>query len=269
VGRRDSTGATWTIELALAPHLLAIARLVIALGLVVGALSPAAAAALDAAEALYREGDMPGAASLARAQGSAAGFALAAQATLVEATYLSPKSEKQALFERAAADAEAALAHDPKHVDAHLQMAIALGQLAELEDPVSAHVNGYARQGKALIDQALALDPENEWARALLGMWHLRIVERAGDALAESLYGASRAQGIALCSDAIAGPHRALALKYGCARTLLELDPDRFANTAEQTLAAVKEANARDAADRLVQAEAARLLAEIKSGDSE
>jgi hypothetical protein len=75
---------------------------------------------------------------------------------------LSPDADKQGLVEQAAADAEAALARDPDQVDALLQLAIALGQLAGLEDPVTAHVNGYARQGKALIDRALALDLGNE-----------------------------------------------------------------------------------------------------------
>ena len=181
-----------------------MARWLIVLCLVVGAPAPLVAAGLDDAEARYEQGDMAGAAALARSLASAKGFALAARATLVEAIYLSPDADKQGLLERAAADAEAALARDPDQVDAHLQLAIALGQLAELEDPVTAHVNGYARQGKALIDRALALDPHNEWAHALLGMWHLRIVERAGNALAESLYGATRAAGVGLCAAALA-----------------------------------------------------------------
>ena len=246
-----------------------MAGLLILLCMVFGAPAPLVAAGLDDAEARYEQGDMAGAASLARALASAKGFALAARATLVEAIYLSPDADKQALVERAAADAEAALARDPDYVDAQLQLAIALGQLADLEDPLSAHVNGYARQGKALIDRALALDPDNAWAHALLGMWHLRIVARAGDALAASLYGASRKTGVELCAQAIAGPHEAFALRYGCARLLWELDPDQFAVTAEQTLAAIKQAPPGDAADRLVQAAAARLLAELETNRSQ
>jgi Regulator of microtubule dynamics protein 1-3 len=239
--------------------------LLLVLGLVTAEPALASAAGLDEAETRYAQGDMAGAASVARSLATAKGFALAARATLVEAIYLSPDGDKQALVERAAADAEAALAHDPNYVDAQLQLAIALGQLADLEDPLSAHVNGYAKRGKALIDRALAFDPDNEWAHALLGMWHLRIVQRAGDALAASLYGASRKTGIELCAQAMAAPHEAFALKYGCARTLFELDPDQFAGTAEQTLAAVKQADAYDAADRLVQAAAGRLLAELET----
>ena len=242
-----------------------MAGFLIALCVVSGAVAPTAAAGLDEAETRYEQGDMAGAASLARSLASAKGFTLAARATLVEAIYRSSDADKQALVEQAAADAAAALARDPNHVDAQLQLAIALGQLADLEDPLSAHVNGYAKRGKALIDRALALDPDNEWAHALLGMWHLRIVQRAGDALAASLYGASRNTGIELCAQAMAAPHEAFALKYGCARTLFELDPDQFADTAEQTLAAVKQTNPRDAADRLVQAAAGRLLAEVET----
>jgi hypothetical protein len=245
-----------------------MARLLIVLCMVVGAPPPLVAAGLGDAEARYEQGDMAGAAALARSLASAKGFALAARATLVEAIYLSPDADKQGLLERAAADAEAALARDPDQVDALLQLAIALGQLGELEDPVTAHLNGYARQGRALLDRALALHPDNAWARALLGMWHLRIVERAGDALAANLYGATRKAGVELCAETLAAPHEAFALKYGCARTLLELDPERFAGTAEQALAAVKQAEPRDAADRLVQAAAGRLLAGIERNRS-
>jgi hypothetical protein len=243
-----------------------MAALPILLALIIGAISPVAAAGLAEAEARYQRGDMVGAASLARSTASAEGFALAAKATLVQATYLSPMAEKQALLELAAADAKDALALDPDQVDAHLQLAIALGQMAELDDPISAHVNGYAEEGKVLLDQALALDPDNAWARALLGMWHLRIVQRAGDALAEGLYGASRAAGVELCSSALAATDAALELRYGCALTLVELDPDRFEDTAETTLANVKDSAPRDAADGLVQAAATRLLEELKSG---
>jgi hypothetical protein len=243
-----------------------MAALPIVLGLVNEASSPVAAAGLGEAEARYERGDMVGAASLARSVASAEGFALAAKATLVQATYLSPMAEKQALLELATTDAKEALALDPDQVDAHLQLAIALGQLAELGGPISAHVNGYAKEGKALLDRALALDPDSAWARALLGIWHLRIVQRAGDALAEGLYGASRAAGVELCSTTLAGIHAALALRYGCALNLVELDPDEFEDTAEVTLAKVKDSAPRDAAERLAQAAATRLLDELKSG---
>jgi hypothetical protein len=263
----DSIGAIWTFVLSVARHTALTTRLALPLALVIG--PPAAAAGLDQAEALYQQGDMAGAATLARSLKTASGFALAARATLVQAAYLSPDATKQALFEQAKTDARNALALDPDQVDAHLELAVALGQLAELEDPISAHVNGYAEDGKTLLDQALALDPDNAWAHALLGMWHLRVVHYAGDSLADSLYGASRTTGVALCSETMAGTDQALALKYGCARTLVELDPGAFAGTAAQILDALKQATPADAVDRLVQDEAAQFLAELKSADPE
>jgi hypothetical protein len=48
--------------------------------------------------------------------------------------------------------------------------------------------------------------------------------------------------------------------------TLVELDPDEFEDTAEVTLAKVKDSAPRDAAERLAQAAATRLLDELKSG---
>ena len=45
-----------------------------------------------------------------------------------------------------------------------------------------------------------------------------------------------------------------------------QLDPDQFEDTAEVTLAKVKDSAPQDAADRLVQAAATRLLDELESG---
>lgn len=230
-----------------------------------GLISAAVAAELPEAEALYRDGAMREAAAVARSVGGAEGFALAAKATLVDAVYLASEDDKAALLDRAAEDARQALAYDPDNVDANLQLAIALGHLADLKDPVRAYLDGDAKDGKALIDRALALDPDSRWARAILGIWHLRVVERAGDALGNSIYGASRQVGVERCLDAVVGARWEPALKYGCAVALLELDAKNFKGAAAQALTAVKETPAADAADRLVQSEAERLLAALKS----
>jgi hypothetical protein len=95
-------------------------------------------------------------------------------------------------------------------------------------------------------------------------MSHLRIAERTGDVLAANLYGALRETGVQLCAQTMARRRGAFALKYGGARTLLELDPEQFAISAGQALDAVKQAQPRDAADRLVQAAAERLLAKVE-----
>ena len=241
-----------------------MARLLILLCVVAGALAPAAAGGLDDAEARYGQGDMAGAAAVARSLASAKGFALAARATLVEAVYLSPDADKQALVERAAADAEAALARDPATSMPISSWRSRSGSWPSWRTRVSAHVNGYARRGKALIDQALALDPDNAWAHALLGMWHLRIVARAGDALAASLYGASR-EPASRCAPRRSRRRTRRSRCNTAARALCSssIPPSSRARQSGRSPRSSR-ASPRDAADRLVQAAAERLLAELE-----
>lgn len=228
--------------------------------------APAGAADLGAAEARYREGAMRTAAALARQADGAEGFALAAKAGLVDAVYLAPASDRRARLEQAAADARRALERDPDHVEAHLHLAIALGHLADLEDPVSAHVKGYAAEAKAHLDRALALEPDNAWAHGLLGMWHLQIVRRADAALARSLYGATEKEGVARCAKAAALAPEEPALRLGCAVSLYELDPATWRRRAMRSLAAVSRMPAADAAARLIRADARGRLARLTIG---
>jgi hypothetical protein len=222
---------------------------------------------LDEARALYDQGVMLKAAELARGFDTADGFALASQATLVAAVYQRPGHD-HALLNQAALDARAALALDPDRVQALLQLALALGYLAE-DDPVNAHLNGVALEGKALLDQALALAPEDAWAHGMLGVWHLRLVKHAGPLLAASLYDATLEQGRAQCAEASSLAPEVLALRFGCAISLLEADPRRYTQQAMDTLDTVTRLPAADAAARLIQAEALRRLDEFKSGGRE
>ncbi|HEX5078762.1 MAG TPA: hypothetical protein VFV80_06380 [Geminicoccaceae bacterium] len=216
------------------------------------------------ATALYDRGAMLKAAALARGIGSADGFALAAQATLVAAVYQVHGTPDRRLLQQAADDARAALALDPDHLQALLRLALALGYLAE-GDPVAAYLNGSAREGKALLDRALALAPDNAWAHGLLGVWHLRIVKHAGPLLAESLYGASLAEGRAQCAAAARLAPGIIAVRFGCAVALLEADPRRYRADAMATLDTVARLPADDAATRLIRADARHRLAMLRS----
>ena len=94
---------------------------------------------------LYDQGAMLNAAELARGFGTADGYALAAQATLVAAIYQVPDGPDETLLRQAADDARAALALDPDNLQAILDLALALGHIAE--DP--ARRLGARRQGAA------------------------------------------------------------------------------------------------------------------------
>jgi hypothetical protein len=239
-------------------------RLLAALCLAIAPGSATWGADLQEAEALYEQGAMQEAAKLGAEVGGADGLTLAAKATLVEAIYQAPADAKPALLDEAAGYAKAALALEPDDVDAMIDLALALGHKADLAGPISAHLNGYATEGRALLDKALTLDPENAWAHGLLGMWHLQVVRHASDGLAAELYGASRAAGLDHCERAEALGPEDLALKYGCALTMLELDGQRYGQRAAQALEEVSRMPAQDAAEELVRADAARLLAELE-----
>jgi hypothetical protein len=130
---------------------------------------PLHAHGLGEAEARYRQGDFLVAAELGRTLASTDGDTLAARATLVEAAFRAQKDDKSRLFELAAADARRALARDPEHVDAHLQLALALGHLGESNGPIEGHLQGYAREGKRRLDRALGLDRTTPGRRARRG----------------------------------------------------------------------------------------------------
>jgi hypothetical protein len=220
---------------------------------------------LDQARALYDQGVMLKAARLARGFGTADGHALASQSTLVAAIYLQPGGHDRVLLEQSAQDAQRALEIDPDHVQAHLQLALALGYLAE-EDPIVAHLDGTAHEGRALLERALALAPDDAWAHGMLGVWHLRVVKHAGGLLAASLYDASIEKGREQCIEAASLAPDGLAIRFGCAISLLEADPKRYGGEAADILDTVVRLPAGDAATRLIRDEARHRLAALKSG---
>jgi hypothetical protein len=242
-----------------------VRRLLIAVALLLAAGPAAHGQDLAEARVLYDQGAMLKAAELARGFGTADGYALAAQATLVAAIYQVPDGPDETLLRQAADDARAALALDPDNLQAILDLALALGHIAE-DNPVNAQLEGSAHEGKALLDRALALAPDDAWAHGMLGVWHLRLVKYAGAMLAESLYGASLAQGRAQCAKAAGLAPEDLAIRFGCAIALLEADPGRYAQAAEAALDTVVQLPAGDAAAKLIQAEARRRLDLLKSG---
>jgi hypothetical protein len=207
----------------------------------------AEAPAMDA----YVQGDFLEAASLAEG----ADGALAAKALIAEAV-TADTGDVDALIGRAERNARAALAGNS--VEARLQLALALGlkgRRASLRDAIR---GGYAREGRALLDAALARAPRNAWAQALDGAWHLEIVRRGG-AIGARYYGASVAQGVAAYERARALAPDDAVIAYQYAIALLEVDGERYGGRAAALLSEAGRCGAGDAFEAALRTEARRI----------
>jgi len=184
---------------------------------------------LEAARELYEQGDFDGSAKLAVHINTADGYSLAARARLMKARFYPQLENRPDLLQQVINDATLALELEPDHLDAHLQMAMALGMLADERNPVAAYLRGYAVRGRQHIDQALKIAPDDPWANGLLGMWHLQIVHRATAFMGEQLYEASVEDGLYYCDRARQLSRDELQVVFGCAVSLYEIDPVLYA----------------------------------------
>jgi tetratricopeptide (TPR) repeat protein len=99
------------------------------------------------------------------------------------------KADKVASGKTALAYAERAVAAAPRDCDSHLALAICLGKLTPYigaKEKIEA-----SRRIKTAADQAVALDPKNDYAWHLLGRWHQSLANIGGATrmLAGAIYG--------------------------------------------------------------------------------
>ena len=207
---------------------------------------------LEQAEQLYHIGKYSDSAQLARTIKTADAFSLAAKATLVEGTFIAPEKDKFSLFQQTIEDAKAALTLDSKHIEAHLQIALALGSIADLRHPIIAYLKGYATEGKQHLDTAYSLAPNDAWVNGLLGIWHLQVVNRASALLADNIYDANIKDGLHHCNKAKLMDGVDLQILYGCAISLYEFDEEPYTKQASHILRLVVERPSFDATESFI-----------------
>jgi|CXWL01.1.fsa_nt_gi tetratricopeptide (TPR) repeat protein len=220
---------------------------------------PVAADPPGAAASLYAAGHYLAAADTAeRDRLSAESLAFAARSALAACITSDDRSNIDALLDRAERSAKEALELDADSVDARLQLAVVYGVRGQRASLTEAFTRGYAPRGRRLIEQALAMAPNNAQANALLGAWHLEVLHRGGSAGALA-YGARLSAGIAAFDRAqrLAPSDPMIPLHY--ARALIELDAVRHAMRADELLAAAVTVAPRDALDEYARTEAQNL----------
>ncbi len=207
---------------------------------------PGAADGLTDADALYAAGAFDRAEALAAAREDADGYALAAKAAA--AAFLLNPSGRSATeaARRVRGYAEAALAREPHHVEARLHMAVALWLEGRDAGALESYLRNLPGQGRDVLRAALTDAPEDAWAHALMGAWHLEVLRRGGGRGAR-LYGAGLHEGVDHFYHAMRLEPDNAAIAFQCAVSFLALDPERYAEHAGAALEVAQSAEADDA----------------------
>lgn len=201
------------------------------------------------AASAYAKGAFLSAAEIGERKGDADDLALAARALLAEA--LIGDAPDADLVGQAIDCADRALKEDAGSVEARLQLAVALGMKGRRAGLGEALAHGYAQKGRRLISEALARDPNEPWAYALLGGWNLEVVRRGGPAGA-ALFGAGLSSGRKAFEKALELAPDDGAIAYQYALALLELDGVKYRNDADALLARLERWKPSDAFEERV-----------------
>jgi tetratricopeptide (TPR) repeat protein len=184
-----------------------------------------ARASFSGAKALYDAGDWVAAEQLAASASDSASKTLAAQAVLAQlmigALADESRDVKRALARRAQAHARAALDIDPDYAPAHLRLAAGLGYEARYRSVLSAAMARLPQRGLTHIETALALDPSDPWAHALLGAWNLEVARKGG----EGVFGSDIEAGLDAYRTAVSMEEAEPAIPYHFALALIAADP--------------------------------------------
>lgn len=227
----------------------------------------AAGAPLDgnALFALYAQGHYEDAMREGAAANNAPGLAIAARAALADA--MMQPAPCLPCLKRGEAFARRAVAADWNMSDGHVWLAAALGYETRIIGLVRARLDNDPAQAKEHLEAALKAQPDNPYALAALGGWHVEVVRTGGDFLAGKLYDASRDQGLMLFDRAVKMAPKNVAVRYQIALSLSGLDPERYRGRIESELNAAIQAPPETAYEKFVQGRAGELLALLRRGD--
>lgn len=231
--------------------------------LMAAALLTANAALAADAGSLFAAGQFAAAADEARMEADADGFTLAARASLVVAAYEVDNKEKALrLIDEAITDANRALRLSPRHVDAIVQKAVALGYRAQLTTSP-----GTAKRARNLMERAAQHAPSEALVWAALGGWHGESVAELGRFVAGTILGAKRAASIEAYERAIELDPQSPVWRTLYAISLVGMGYGDEEARLRRLLVPATLRPANDAFERLMQVRAERLLAVVDDED--
>ena len=221
------------------------------------ALTPPALADDASLSALYARGDYGAAMKAGAAAHDGIGYALAARAALADAALRDTPCMD--CLQHAEALARQAVAADPRLADAQVWLASALGYQSRIKGLIWSKLHGFPAQAKAALDAALVAAPANPYALAALGGWNVEIVKAGGPFLAQHLYGANLAEGLALFDRAAKQGQSNVAVRYQIALSLAGFDPQAYRGRIAAELDAAIKATPATSYERAMQGRATAL----------
>ncbi len=224
----------------------------------------AAAQSIEEAQSAYAEGRFLEAARIGESLGTSEGLALAAESLTLHTQYQAEDGDKESLFEDAVKLAREAVRADTGNTYAHVQVAHAIGRLAQTVGSFEASNRGYAEQIREAAETALRLDPDMAAAHVTLGRWHAEVVGVLGSFLARITFKAREEDAISHLNRALelAPNVKAVPLEY--ALGLLMLDEDKNRDRAREFLQQSIEIPAKNAYDHILHDRAIEHLKELE-----
>ena len=210
----------------------------------------------------HDEGNFLAAAEMAAELNNADGYALAAESLSVYGYHIATGQEQEDIFATATEYGLEAVRLDPRNVQAHLQLAHAMGRYAQVVGVIEVLGNRYVGRVRDAVETAVELDPESPLAHLGIAVWHAEALDKAG-IIARLLFGASSARAL---------EHIDLALEYGSelkvvqletGYSLLLLSERRYGDRALQLLRAARETPNGNAWDEFLHERVLESLAEI------
>lgn len=226
--------------------------------------SPAAMADEEAHRIAFTEGRYADAARIADLSSTPDSLAFAARSRLAEAMSAPDFVPPAELVSEAELLARAVLADDPQHVEARLQLAIALSLKARPMSNRQAMRAGHGEEAKALVESVLEDDPSNTYAHGFLSVWHVE-VRRRGGAIGASVMGASVKKARRHYQAAIAMAPDEASIHWQYARALAALNAKKFRAEIETALDAAIMSGTDSSLEGVMQARAQTLQSSLNT----
>jgi hypothetical protein len=212
---------------------------------------------------LYRAGQYEDAIKSGEAANTGQALAVAARAAFAEANL----SEMPCMpcLQRVEGLARRSIALDNMHPDAFVYLAAALGYQARIVGSITAQFRRYPEDAKDALDHALAVAPNDDWALAATGAWHIEVVRNGGSLLARTIYGARVDTGMDYFYKAFAAEPRNLVIRFQFALSLSGYNFDANSGPVSAALESVRAIEPRTTYEGVIKERAQRLLDLIKA----